>query len=308
LESKIHISKIQNFDAEHLHPSHHQLIWFPARRLSSKPISRVVHYTPLFYSQTTPPVCPCTSSLLFSTTPPRDCLPGIVSTMPSPSQKRASSSRNKARTPKKSAKSAKKQNQMVTRNCLTPEAKAEKIQLIVSDRQRIIDNKLDEEHSYDALCVKHNLPRSVFFRERNTCVSCQEPFVSQSDAIKCSRNDCVGKIYHKFLAALFVSKSGATMALMRVHFVSCPVCRFPKAFVVENAENDEDYLTNLAFKRPIFFNHIRQVITDGIPIVQKYLDSILKELCCRRKSLQKFLKSANIGCLTENEFKGVQNL
>ena len=116
-----------------------------------------------------------------------------------------------------------------------------------------------------------------------------------------------GKICHKFLAALFVSKSGATMSLMRAHFVSCPVCRFVKAFVVENAEN-EDYLTNPAFKRPIFFKHIRLVITDGIPIVQKYLDSILKELCCRRKSLQKFLTSSNIGRLNENELKGVKKL
>ena len=144
------------------------------------------------------------------------------------------------------------------------------------------------------------------FCERNTCVCCHETFISQSDAIKCSRNESVGKICHKFVAGLFVSKSGSTMTLMRVHFLSCPICRFPKAFVVENAENDEDYPTNLAFKCLIFFKHIRQVITDGIPIVQKYLDSILKELCFCRKSLQNFLKSSNIGRLDENEFKGVK--
>ena len=60
------MSNIQNFDTEHLHPSHHQLTWFHAPpSLSSKPISRVVHYTPLFSSQTIPLVCPCTFSLLF---------------------------------------------------------------------------------------------------------------------------------------------------------------------------------------------------------------------------------------------------
>ena len=78
--------------------------------------------------------------------------------------------------------------------------------------------------------------------------------------------------------------------------------------MVENAENGEDYLTNPAFKRPIFFKHIRQVITDGIPIVQNYLNPILKDLCVCRKSLQKFLKSSNIGRLDENEFNAVKNL
>jgi hypothetical protein len=76
---------------------------------------------------------------------------------------------DKGGTPKKAAKSAKsakhakKQKQKVTRICLSPEAKAQKIQLIVADRQRIIDNKTDEDHSINALCVKHNLPRSFFF-------------------------------------------------------------------------------------------------------------------------------------------------
>ena len=38
---KILMSKIQNFDAEHPHPSHHQLTWFHAPpSLSCKPISR----------------------------------------------------------------------------------------------------------------------------------------------------------------------------------------------------------------------------------------------------------------------------
>ena len=99
--------------------------------------------------------------------------------MPNPSKKRAdqrsspkkraaqrSSPHTKSGTPKKSVK---RQKQKVTRNCLTPEAKAEKIQLIVSDRQRIIDNKLDEEHHYDALYVKHNLPLVFFSQEKYLC-------------------------------------------------------------------------------------------------------------------------------------------
>ena len=228
------------------------------------------------------------------------------STMKTPKK---SAKADKAGTPKKSAKSAKhakKQNQKVTRTCLSQEAKKQKIELILADRQRIIDNKTDEDHSINALCKKHNLPRSVYFRERDTCVSCHDLFGSQSDAIKCSRNDCVGKICHKCLACMFVSNVGSTMALMKVHFITCPVCRFTKAFVVEDAENGEDYLTNPAFKRPIFFKHIRQVISDGIPMVQKYLNDILKDLCSCRKSLEYLLKSANIGRLDAIEGKAVK--
>ena len=175
----------------------------------------------------------------------------------------------------------------------------------MADRQRIIDNKLDEEHSFNALCVKHNLPLSFFFCERDNCISCHELFISQSDAIKCSRNDCVGKICHKCLAGMFVSNIGSTMALMRVHFIQCPCCRFTKAFVVEDAENGEDYLVNPEFKQPIFFKHIRQVISDGIPMVQKYLNDILGDLCSCRMSLEYLLTSSNIGRLDEMEGKPV---
>ena len=60
-------------------------------------------------------------------------------------------------------KSVKKQKQKLTRNCLTPDEKAEKIKFIQVDRQHILDNELEEDHSYAARCLKHNLPRSVFF-------------------------------------------------------------------------------------------------------------------------------------------------
>ena len=224
------------------------------------------------------------------------------------STSKKSAKADKAGTPKKSAKSAKhakKKNQKATRTILSPEEKKQKIQLIVADRQRIIANETDEDPSINALCIKHNLPRSVFFRERNLCASCNEPFSSQSDAINCSRNRCVGKICHNCLACMFVSKGGSTMALMRVHFIQCPCCRFTKAFVVEDAENGEDYLVNPEFKQPIFFKHIRQVISDGIPMVQKYLNDILGDLCSCRKSLEYLLTSSNIGRLDEMEGKPV---
>ena len=63
------MSKIQNFDAEHLHPSHHQLPWFHAPpSLSPKPISRnqyIVHAIIIIIS-TTPPL----RALLFDYTSP----------------------------------------------------------------------------------------------------------------------------------------------------------------------------------------------------------------------------------------------
>ena len=51
---------------------------------------------------------------------------------------------------------------------------------------------------------------------------------------------------------------------------------------------------------------MRQVITDGIPIVQNYLDFILKNLCLSRWTLQHFLKSLNIGRLNQTEFDGIK--
>ena len=138
------------------------------------------------------------------------------------------------------------------------------------------------------------------------CISCQEKFDAQSDAIKCFRNECIGKICHKCLAGLFVSISRATIALIMSHFIPCPICRFAKSFVVKNAKNGEDYSTNSEFKQPIFYKHIRQVITDGIPMLQTYLDSILKKLCLSHENLQHFFKSLNIGCLNQPKFDGVK--
>jgi len=83
--------------------------------------------------------------------------------MPKPSKKRTAQCYfpcSKSDNPKKSAK---KQNQKVTHNCLTPDEKAEKIKLLLADRQRILDNQLEEEHSYEALCLKHIIPGAVFF-------------------------------------------------------------------------------------------------------------------------------------------------
>jgi len=40
-----------------------------------------------------------------------------------------------------------------------------------------------------------------------------------------------------------------------------------KAFVVENAENGEDYTPNPEFKQTLFYKYIWQVITEGIPMV-----------------------------------------
>jgi len=121
------------------------------------------------------------------------------STMPkSPKTKakpKRKGSRSSARCKSDSAKkqksgSAKKQK--LTRTCLSPEQKTEKIKLINADCQRIIDKNLDEDHSYDALCAKHNLPRSIFFCERKMCAVCSEKFEVQGDAVKCLRKGCPG--------------------------------------------------------------------------------------------------------------------
>jgi len=79
-----------------------------------------------------------------------------------------------------------------------------------------------------------------------------------------------------------------------------------KAFVVENAENGEDYSTNPEFKQPLFYKYI-QVITEEIPMVQNYLDSILKKCCLNRVNLQAFLKSENMDGLSPAEFKDVSS-
>jgi len=78
-------------------------------------------------------------------------------------------------------------------------------------------------------------------------------------------------------------------------------------FVVEKAENGEDYSTNPEFTQPVFYKYIWQVITEGIPMVQNNLDSILQKLCLNRVKLQAFLKRATMGRLSPVEFKGVSD-
>jgi len=78
-----------------------------------------------------------------------------------------------------------------------------------------------------------------------------------------------------------------------------------KAFVVVNTKN-EDYLTNPESKRPVFCKHSRQIITDGIPMLQKYLDPTLKKSYLCRQNLQNFLQRSNIGRLNQTELNGVK--
>ena len=105
-------------------------------------------------------------------------------------------------------KSAKKQKQKLTRNCLTLDEKAEKIKLIQADCQRILDNELEEDHSYIALCLKHNLPRSCFFA-RGMCVSVvAKSLMHKATLSNAFERSALVKSVINALQGFFVTRSG----------------------------------------------------------------------------------------------------
>jgi len=81
-----------------------------------------------------------------------------------------------------------------------------------------------------------------------------------------------------------------------------------KAFVVENKNDGDDVTTNHEFKIPLVHKYVWQVITNGIPIVQLYLNSILMKLRHICVDLYNFFKSLNMDRLSIDERKDVTEL